>query len=418
MQKNWQVGTLFGIPIYIDRSWFLILLLITAMDANDVWEQGLVRSPFWAGLIGLGMALLLFVSVLLHELGHSLMAKSQGIEVKSITLFLFGGIASIDRESSNPLAAFAVAIAGPLVSLALFGFFGAVVLLTPDGSVGNFFAHDLSRLNLVLALFNLIPGLPLDGGQMLKAVIWKWTGDRLKGVRYAAASGKFLGTLAIALGLFTVLLLGQVGGLWMSLIGWFILRNANAYERLTNLQNVLVSLTTGQAMSREFRVVNAHLSLRDFAEQYLLLAPDKTHPTYASSEGRYRGLVHPLVLQKIERSQWDSMEILAIAEPLTEIPTVLETTTLAEVICKLETLDDAFVTVLSPAGAVAGIIDRALIVQAIAKEYNITLPPTEIQKIRTDRIYPNGFPLVDIAKQLQNDAIPIPANPAEPLKNS
>ncbi|BAW96102.1 sterol-regulatory element binding protein (SREBP) site 2 protease family protein [[Synechococcus] sp. NIES-970] len=404
MQKNWQVGSLFGIPLYLDRSWFVILILITAVDANDVLAQGLVRSPFWAMVVGLTMALLLFSSVLLHELGHSLVAKSQGIGVKSITLFLFGGVAAIDRESQNPLGAFAVAIAGPLVSLSLFCLFWLLWQYVPLGEVGIFFTRDMARLNLVLALFNLIPGLPLDGGQMLKAVVWQWTGDRLKGVRYAAASGKFLGTMAIAFGLLVVLLVGEFGGLWLALIGWFVLRNANAYERISDLQNVLLHLKAEVVMARDFRVVNAHLSLREFADQYLVLATKPTRPTYASSEGRYRGLIRPQALHHIERSQWEQLELTAIASPLTEIPAVTEQDNLATVICALEALEDPFITVLSPAGAVAGIIDRANIVQAIAKEYAIILPPQELQRIRTERIYPTGFPLVEIAQQLQAES--------------
>lgn len=400
MQKNWQVGSLFGIPLYLDRSWFLILLLITAVDTNDVLAQGLVRSPLVAIFIGLGMALLLFGSVLLHELGHSLVAKYQGISVKSITLFLFGGVAAIDRESQTPTAAFAVAIAGPLVSLTLFGLFWGLWQYAPLGAVGVFFVRDIARLNLVLALFNLIPGLPLDGGQMFKAIVWKWTGDRFTGIRYAAASGKFLGTMAIAFGLLAVLLLGAIGGLWLALIGWFVLRNANAYERVSELQNVLLKLTAGQAMGRDFRVVNAHLSLREFAEQYLLLSPDPARPTYASSEGRYRGLIRPQMLQKIERSQWDYITLKDIALPLTEIPSVSENNNLVMVICALEKLEEPFITVLSPAGAVAGIIDRAQIVQAIAKKYNINIPSQELQRIRSERVYPTGFPLVEIAQQL------------------
>ncbi|MGB2926580.1 MAG: site-2 protease family protein [Limnothrix sp.] len=404
MQKNWQFGVLFGIPLYIDRSWFVILILITALDANSPIVQGLAQTSSVAWLTGFGMALLLFTSVLLHELGHSLVAKSQGIEVKSITLFLFGGIASIERESKTPYEAFAVAIAGPLVSLLLFVLCWLVSAYTPEASLLHFFAQDISQINLVLALFNLIPGLPLDGGQIFKAIIWKFTGDRFKGIRYAAASGKFLGTTAIVLGLLAVILAGEFGGLWAAMIGWFILRNANAYERLTDLQSVLMSLTVENTMSRDFRVIDAHLTLREFADQYVLDLDKKKRIIYASSEGRYRGLIRPTALQSIERSQWETMELIDIAAPLTDIPSVSQQTNLAVVICRLEEIEENFITVLSPAGAVAGIIDRGNIVQAIAQEYTIEIPVTELERIRTDRVYPSGFPLVDIAKQLRQES--------------
>lgn len=404
MQNKWRVGSLFGIPLFIDPSWLLILILITSVNASDIASRGLANGSIaWAWGAGLGLALLLFGSVLLHELGHSLVAKVQGIEVKSITLFLFGGIASIDRESKTPEAAFQVAIAGPLVSFALFGLFWGLYSYVPEESLWGFISLDIARINLILGLFNLIPGLPLDGGQVLKAAVWKWTGDRFKGIRYAATSGRLLGTTAIALGLFVFFLAAQIGGLWLALIGWFVLRNANAYERLSTLQSMLLSMTAEKVMTRDFRVIDAHLSLREFADQYLLLNPNQRQVMFASSEGRYRGLIRPTAIQGIERSQWEQLELIDIAEPLASIPAVEEQSTIAQVICLLEDLEDTFITVLSPAGAVAGVIDRGDIVRAIAKEYNVNIPNPELQRIRSERSYPTGFPLVEIAKQLQKE---------------
>ncbi|MGH2412481.1 MAG: site-2 protease family protein, partial [Microcystaceae cyanobacterium] len=157
MQKNWQVGSLFGIPLYIDTSWFLILAFVTLIDAGDVNASGLSGGQLWLGWItGLIMALLLFGSVLLHELGHSLVARSQGITVNSITLFLFGGVASIDRESKTPEEAILVAIAGPIVSLTLFGLFWGLTLISGENKLLSFITGDLARINFLLALFNLI----------------------------------------------------------------------------------------------------------------------------------------------------------------------------------------------------------------------------------------------------------------------
>ncbi len=406
MQKNWQVGTLFGIPLFVDRSWFLILFLVTSVDANDAAVRAIAGSTWLAWLTGLTMALLLFSSVLLHELGHSLMAQAQGIQVKSITLFLFGGLASIERESKTPFEAFAVAIAGPLVSFVIFGLCYGIRLYAPETSLLNFFARDISRINLILALFNLIPGLPLDGGQMFKAVVWKATGDRLKGVRYAAGSGKLLGSLGIALGILVVLFAGELMGLWISLLGWFILRNADSYERFSDLQNILLSLTAHEVMTRDFRVVNAHLSLAEFTEKYVLpqLAVAPKRAIFASSEGRYRGLIRSSALQHIERSEWDNLELKDIAIALNQLESVTEDANLVKVICRLENIEDNFITVLSPAGAVAGIVDRAQIIQAIAKEYDLELSPEELTKIRTERIYPKGFPVVEIAAQLEEES--------------
>jgi Zn-dependent protease len=237
MENKWRIGSLFGIPFYLDYSWLFILIFVTLINAEEVYATGLISSNILSGwLIGFLMALLLFTSVLLHELGHSLVAKSQGIEVNSITLFLFGGVAAIDRESKTPSQALQVAIAGPIVSMILFVIFWGLDNIFSSNNLWSFITIDLARINLVLAIFNLIPGLPLDGGQVLKAVVWKFTGDRLTGVLWAAASGKLLGGMGICFGLFLFLLTGQISCIWLILISWFILRNAYMYERLTNLQ--------------------------------------------------------------------------------------------------------------------------------------------------------------------------------------
>jgi Zn-dependent protease len=209
MQASWRIGSLFGIPLFLDPSWFFILAFVTIINAKNL-DPTFGSSWAWSG--GFVMALLLFGSVVLHELGHSLAARSQGIKVNSITLFLFGGVASIDRESKTPGEAFQVAIAGPAVSVTLFGLFYALSQALPPSSLGENIVSDLAHINLVLALFNLIPGLPLDGGQVLKAAVWKLTGNRFQGVRWAARTGKAFGGLAIALGLGVALLTGEFLG--------------------------------------------------------------------------------------------------------------------------------------------------------------------------------------------------------------
>ncbi|PSP04749.1 MAG: site-2 protease family protein, partial [Cyanobacteria bacterium SW_7_48_12] len=192
MQANWRFGSLFGIPLYINSSWFLILALVTIFNAGNFNASGAFQgsSLFFGWIAGFVMALLLFGSVLLHELGHSLVAKAQGIPVNSITLFLFGGVAAIGRESNTPGKAFQVAIAGPVVSITLFGLFTVVTPLLSESSATQTLALNLARTNLVLGLFNLIPGLPLDGGQVLKAAIWKLNGDRFVGGRWASRTGQ------------------------------------------------------------------------------------------------------------------------------------------------------------------------------------------------------------------------------------
>lgn len=393
MQAGWRIGSIFGIPLYIDSSWFLILLLVTLANGQDYLEWGQILS--WTA--GLAVSLLLFGSVLLHELGHSLVAKSQGIQVNSITLFLFGGIASIDRESKTPGQAFQVAIAGPLVSLGLFFVLSLTAEVLPESSLTGALADRLAGINLVLALFNMIPGLPLDGGQVLKAAVWKFTGSRFTGVRWAARTGQMIGWLAIALGLTIFLAENQFGGLWIAFIGWFAIRNATSYNRMTDLQEILIKITAEQTMTREFRVVDADLTLREFADEYLI-TPDIIPVYFAASDGRYRGLVSVEALRVIERSQWNIQTLHDIVTPLAQLVTVSEKSPLVEVINYLEIQKLPRITVLSPAGAVAGIIDRGDIVRAVLTQLKVPVPESEIKRIKSEGTYPPGLPLPAIAQ--------------------
>jgi len=403
MRGQWQIGSFFGIPFYLDTSWFIIVGLVSLANATEINQQILGNNQIWlGGVLGLLLALLLFASVLLHELGHSLAARTQGITVNSITLFLFGGVAAIERESKTPLGAFWVAIAGPLVSFALFIIFWTMGNLGQQWLIVRYFGQNLGQINLFLGLFNLIPGLPLDGGQILKALVWKLSGDRLVGVRWAARSGQGIGLIGVALGLISLFVIGDAGGAWLALVGWFVWRNANAYERTSNLQSGLKMIRATEVMTREFRVVNANLTLREFAETYLLQGNQNLVPYYAASDGRYRGLVRVNLLQDIERSEWDWLTLQDIAIPLTESPHVGENSTLVEVINQLERSGDRTLTVLSPAAAVAGVIDRGDVVKAIVTQQGLPIPEAEIKRIKQEAVYPSYLPLVNLVKSLEN----------------
>jgi Zn-dependent protease/CBS domain-containing protein len=405
MQAGWRIGSLFGIPLYIDLSWLYVLAIFTYINGSRLQER---YSEWGNGLVwgtGFLMTLLLFGSVLLHELGHSLVARSQGIAVNAITLFLFGGVASIDRESKTPGQAFQVAIAGPAVSIALFLLLTLLGRIPPlDGPV-KVLAENVASVNLILALFNLIPGLPLDGGQVLKAAVWKLTGNRYSGVRWAAKSGLILGWGAILLGLFTILQEGSTafgGAFWLALIGWFILSNASKYDQLTSVQEALLQILAQEAMTRDFRVVNADMTLRQFADEYILRNVQTGEviyqPYYAASDGRYRGLVSVEDFNFVERSLWETQTLQSIVRPLTQIVTVEEKTPLVEAINCMEANQLRRITVLSPAGAIAGVIDRSDIVRAVAAKLKIAISEVEIKRIKAEGTYPPALQLQSIAK--------------------
>lgn len=404
MGRNWQIGSLLGIPLYLDSSWFIVLALVTLANVGDIQRLALAGDRLWlVWVAGLLLALLLFASVVLHELGHSTAALAQGIKVNSIALFLFGGVAAIERESSTPKGAFWVAIAGPGVSFGLYGLLQWLADAVAGYPLLTYMFSDLARINLWLGLFNLIPGLPLDGGQVLKALVWQVSGDRRKGIRWAAASGKLWGGLTIAASLLLILATGQPVSLWLGLIGWFIFNNASLYDRQARLEDTILKMTAGEAMSSEFRVVDARLTLLEFTERYLLGDGGLNIDYFAASEGRYRGQIRVGDLHDVARGEWDSLTLADIAHPLADIPAVGEATPLYEAIAALDAQSAPRLTVLSPAGAVAGTVDRGDIVRAIASNLHWPVPPQELQRIKAEGRYPNYLQLSTLAKSLQNE---------------
>jgi Zn-dependent protease len=397
MQSGWRIGSILGIPLFLDTSWFIILLLVTFAYGSDPTWQNTWGSLAWG--VGLVLALLLFTSVLLHELGHSLVARAQGIQVNSITLFLFGGIAAIEKESRTPGQAFQVAIAGPLVSFGLYLSLTLFITVTALPLVAQTVLANVAQINLVLTLFNLIPGLPLDGGQVLKAAVWKATQSRVKGIRWAARAGQFLGWGAIGLGVLAYLAKPSLDLIWIVLVGGFAVRNAAAYGRVADLEDNLSQLTAADALSREFRVIDATQMVRSFAEEYLLQT-ERAPAYFAASDGRYRGLITLEAVQQLERGTWDTTSLRDIAQPLDSIPTVREQTPLAEVINTLEQGTLKRITVLTPADAVAGVIDRGDIVRAMAQNMNLPISEALIQRIKDDGEYPPGLKLASLAKVL------------------
>ncbi len=238
MNGNLKVGNLFGIPFYINPSWFFVLGLMTlSFGGNLTYQTQLTGIYPW--LLGLITSLLLFASVVAHELGHSFVAIAQGIEVKSITLFIFGGLATLGKESETPEQSFLVAIAGPLVSIILFVFLTLVLNSISLPLSLQIVVSLLAYINLVLAIFNMIPGLPLDGGNVLKAIVWKATGNPQKGIIWAGRVGQFFGWTAIVIGILGTFSILPYGSFWTVLIGWFLLRNAGTAARSGTVEGEL-----------------------------------------------------------------------------------------------------------------------------------------------------------------------------------
>lgn len=367
MKGNIKIGNLFGIPFFVNPSWFFILALVT-------WSYGSNLAEFYnftgitPWILGFITALLLFASVLAHELGHSFVAMSQGISVKSITLFIFGGLASLEKESDTPWQAFSVAIAGPAVSILLFAIFKLI-----DAN----FALDLSLkaiiapvayINLVLALFNMIPGLPLDGGNALKAIVWKITGNPNKGVIFAGKAGQAVAWIAIALGILSIAGVSQVGSFWTLLIGVFLLQNAGAATRSATVQNKLDQYTAQDAVVEDSPIIDSALSIREFVNKYVIGKERWRKFLIINEHKQLIGAIALDDLKTIATSEWNDIYLYEIVKPVPEMETIPAHTSLLEVAKIIEAKGINELVVVAEADEVVGLLEKASIANLMMEE--------------------------------------------------
>ncbi|WP_293157303.1 MULTISPECIES: site-2 protease family protein [unclassified Microcoleus] len=360
MNGTFRVGNLFGIPFYVNASWFLVLGLVTWQYGGALAGLFPALGPVAPWLLGLFAALLLFASVLAHELGHSWVAIKQGIGVKSISLFLFGGLANLERESKTPAEAFWVAIAGPLVSLFLAGLLTVIgvgaALTGPAAAI----VQLLASINLALALFNLIPGLPLDGGNILKAIVWKITGNPYKGVIFASRVGQIIGWIAIATGIF--------GNIWNLVIGWFLLQNAGQSAQYATVQNELAGLTAADALTAESPIVPENLSLREFANNYVI---GSTHTwrrfLVTDDAGQLVGAIDLDDMKTIPTGSWPQVLVKELVKPIEFTTTVKPELSLLEVVTLLEQLKVQELPVTGENGVLVGLVEKAEIARLLQR---------------------------------------------------
>lgn len=265
-----RVGHVLGIPVFVHVSWVVVFLLVAWTLATGYFPErhpGLSPGGYWAR--GFATSLLFFVSILLHEMGHSVVALRHGIPIRSITLFIFGGVARLARDPQDGRTELKIAAAGPAVSFALGALFYAATRAPWLGDAPRSVAGYLALVNVAVAVFNLVPAFPLDGGRLLRGVLWKRAGKG-RATRAAARAGTVFAWFLITAGVLLLLRGESVTGLWYVLIGWFVRQGSSGAVREARIGEALSGVTVADAMQRELATLPAGLSLAEAARDYFL----------------------------------------------------------------------------------------------------------------------------------------------------
>jgi Zn-dependent protease len=313
IKQSWQIGRIFGIPLRVHASWFLVFALIAWSLARDYFPAVIVGPSWEYWVLGSVSALLLFASVLVHELGHCLVALRYHIPISQITLFIFGGMAQIKREAPTPRAEFLIAIAGPVVSVLIALGFWTMAVLPGASDAAVAVSEHLRNINFIIAVFNLVPGYPLDGGRVLRAGLWAWSRNFRQATRYAARAGQAFAVLLMAIGLWDMSMGLAVGGMWFLLIGGFLFTAAQGSYRQAAFQESLAGLRVADVMTPEVVAVGADDTVDQVANQYFLRYGFEGFPVV--DQGRMVGMVSRNEITAVPRKSWEDTRIRQIMTP-------------------------------------------------------------------------------------------------------
>jgi Zn-dependent protease/predicted transcriptional regulator len=358
MRSQIKLGRLFGIEIGLHYSWFLIALLIVFSlssqfhATNPEWGDGVILT------LAIATATLFFVSLLLHELAHSLVAKSNGLPVKEITLFALGGVSQIEKNPVSAKLEFWMALVGPMTSAVIGALCLAIAHVAGGGKSNPWIAmlEWLGYINLTLALFNMIPGYPLDGGRILRALIWWKTGDPDRSTRAAARAGQAVAFVFIGLGIVRFFSGAGVGGLWIAFIGWFLLQAARESYVQAGLVHALEGVRVADVMTRDCTQVDGWLNVQNFVEQELLRTGQRCFVVV--EKGEVAGLITPHEIKAVDRARWPYTTLRDIMRPIEEVHSVTPDTLLKSALESMSREDLNQLPVVS-GGHLEGVLSRA-----------------------------------------------------------
>ena len=402
--ESWEVMKIRGIPLRIHPSWFLVFLYFTlsARDQLETVLDGQV-SILNVWLIGILTSLFLFFSVLLHELAHSFVAIGEGIKVRDITLFFLGGMANLEKECTTSKGSLKIAISGPIVSLLL----ALTMMLLSNALLGSnlIFANlfrQVGSLNFLIGVFNLLPIIPLDGGVILKSLIWYFTGSKRAGIKVAIASARFISLLSIFVGVALLINGSFYVAFCFLIIGLFVFSSSKSQSQIIQIQKILSELTVNQVCSRSYRVLEDDLPVRALSKYNSLIKDNTSNEEWIllCREGRWVGYVTEKILKNIPVQNWDNKFLYDFLSPIDELPSIDEKESLFKAILKIERTKDARLLVLSISGLPIGTLDRVDLGKAVLKKIGLNLPDQLLKIARKDNIYPIGLNLHNIAKSM------------------
>ena len=349
-------------------SWFLIALLITV----SLGQQFGTTNPDWGATVAWATAvitgLLFFAALFAHELSHALVARMRGLPIHKITLFLLGGIAQIEKEADDPGTEFWVAIAGPIMStmVGLVCLGGALAIgwvpQAPPARPVTAVLVWLGYINLMLAAFNMIPGFPLDGGRVLRAILWSINHDERRATRIASRVGQLIAMLFIVWGIYRFFLGAGLGGLWLAFIGWFLMQAASASYAQVQASTALRGVLAGEVMSRDCEAVNADTTLADFVHGKLLATGRRCFLVTRGHE--MIGMITPHQVREIPKERWDELRVADVMLPMDRIHAVTPETPVLEALELMGREDINQVPVVAN-GHIEGVLSRADLLQVL-----------------------------------------------------
>jgi Zn-dependent protease/predicted transcriptional regulator len=359
--SGFRLGRVLGIPIYLHPSWFIIFLLITLSLRMQFTQAHPAWTPGQDWMLGILTSLLFFASVIFHELSHSAVAMHYRIPVESITLFVFGGLSRIKRDATNAKQEFNIAIAGPLSSLFLSGCFWMVAHYGRGNDKVAAVAGWLAFINLILALFNLVPGFPLDGGRVLRGIAWGITGDLARATRIASTAGKVFAYLMIFDGIWRALNGNWVGGLWLLFIGWFLLSAAQESFAQVAMRNTLAGVRAEDIMTRDIPTVPRDMSIEEYVHE-VLRTGRRCH--IVTGSGKPVGLVTLHAARMEPREEWANTAIQAVMLPIDRIHSASPEEPVLGVLERMQSEDVNQMPVISE-GQIIGMVARDAILRVL-----------------------------------------------------